>query len=87
MLAGAVSAVALVDIVGWRTLVVGASAVATGIYLVAVLGFRLAQRRAGETTLAGTPASQRRDQTATASRASFSMGKPPELPHSLHDPS
>jgi predicted MFS family arabinose efflux permease len=87
MLAGAVSAVALVDVVGWSTLVVGASAVATGVYLVAVLGFRLAERRPGEITLAGTPAFQRRDQIATASRASFSMGKPTELPHSLHDPS
>jgi hypothetical protein len=27
------------------------------------------------------------DQTATASRTSFSIGRPTELPHSLHDPS
>ncbi len=87
MLAGAVSAVALVDLVGWSTLVVGASAAACGVYLVAALGFRLADQRPDEVTLAGTPSFQPKDQTATASRASFSMGKPTELPHSLHDPS
>ena len=87
MLAGAVAAVALVDVVGWSALVVGASAVASALYLVAALGFRLAGQRPDEVTLAGTPSFQLRDQTATASRASFSIGKPTELPHSLHDPS
>jgi MFS family permease len=87
MLAGAISAVALVDVVGWSTLVVGAAAVSTGIYLIATLVFRLAQGRPGEVNLTGTPVMHLSDQTATASRASFAIGKPTELPHSLRDPS
>jgi MFS family permease len=87
MLAGAIAAVALVDVVGWSVLVVGASAVASAVYLVAALGFSLTDQRPDEVTLAGTPSRQLLDQTATASRASFSIGKPTELPHSLHDPS
>jgi hypothetical protein len=87
MLAGAVAAVALVDVVGWSALVVGASAVASAVYLVAALGFSLTDQRPDEVTLAGTPSRLLLDQTATASRASFSIGKPTELPHSLHDPS
>ena len=43
MLTGAVAAVALVDVVGWSTLVVGAAAVSTGVYLVASVGFRIAR--------------------------------------------
>jgi MFS family permease len=87
MLAGAVAAVALVDIVGWSTLVIGTTAVAAGIYLVTALAFDLARRRPGEVTLTGTPGVRISDQTATASRTSFSMGSPTEFPHSLHEPS
>ena len=85
MLAGAVAAVALVDAVGWSNLVVGASAVATVVYLVAALSLRLADQRPDEVSLAGTPSFQLLDQTATGSRASFSIGGPSELPQPRHD--
>jgi MFS family permease len=87
MLAGAVAAVALVDVVGWSTLVIGTTVIAAGVYLVTVVAFDVARRRPGEVTLAGRPVVQIADQTATASRTSFSIGRPTELPHSLHDPS
>ncbi len=87
MLTGAVAAVALVDVVGWSTLVVGAAAVSTGVYLAASVGFRITRPQRGDVTLAGTPLLRMSDQTPTASRAAFSIGKPTELPHSLHDPS
>jgi predicted MFS family arabinose efflux permease len=87
MLAGAVGAVALVNVVGWSNLVIGTSVVAAGAYLVATVAFDVVRRRPGEVSLTGTPAVQMSDQTATASRTSFSMGRPTELPHSLHDPS
>jgi hypothetical protein len=87
MLGGAVAAVALVDVVGWSSLVIGTTVIATGVYLLGTLVFGIAGRRPGEVTLAGTPVVQRADQTATASRTSFSIGRPTELPHSLHDPS
>jgi len=87
MLAGAVAAVALVDVVGWSSLVIGTTVIAAGVYLLVALGFAVARRRPGEVTLAGTPVVQIADQTATASRTSFSIGRPTELPHSLHDPS
>jgi predicted MFS family arabinose efflux permease len=88
MLAGAIAAVALVDAVGWSSLVIGTTVIAAVVYVVAALAFEAARRRPGEITLAGTPVVQiAADQTATASRTSFSMGRPTELPHSLHDPS
>jgi MFS family permease len=87
MLAGAVTAVALVDVVGWSSLVIGTAVIAIGVYLLVALAFEVARRRPGEVTLAGTPVVQISDQTATASRTSFSIGRPTELPHSLHDPS
>jgi len=87
MLAGAVGAVALVDLVGWSNLVIGTTVAATSMYLVATFSFVAVRRRPGEVTLTGTPVVQPSDQTATASRTSFSIGKPTELPHSLHDPS
>jgi len=87
MLAGAVAAVALVDVVGWSTLVIGTTAIAAGAYLVTALVVDVARRRPGEVVLAGRPVVQIVDQTATASRTSFSIGRPTELPHSLHDPS
>jgi MFS family permease len=87
MLGGAVAAVALVDVVGWSSLVIGTTVIATGVFLLGTLIFEVARRRPGEVTLAGTPVVQGADQTATASRTSFSIGRPTELPHSLHDPS
>jgi MFS family permease len=87
MLAGAVAAVALVDAVGWSALVVGTTLAAAAVYAVIALGFGVALRRPDEVTLTGTPVAQFSDQTATASRTSFSMGRPTEFPHSLHDPS
>ena len=87
MLAGAVAAVALVDAVGWSTLVIGTTVIAVGVYIVTALGFAIAQRRPGEVILAGRPVVQVVDQTATASRTSFSIGRLTELPHSLQDPS
>jgi MFS family permease len=87
MLAGAVVAVALVEEFGWSTLVAGTTVAALALYAVTFVAFRLAFRGPDEVTLAGTPVSQFSDQTATASRASFSIGRPTELPHSLQDPS
>jgi len=87
MLAGAVAAVALVESLGWSTLVLGAAAVAVVAFIPAALTHRRGPRRPDEVTLAGTPVVLVSDQTATASRAPFSIGKPTELPHSLHDPS
>ena len=87
MLAGAVGAVALVDVVGWSNLVIGTTVAATSMYLVATFSFVAVRRRPGEVTLTGTPVVQPSDQTAPASRTSFSIGRPTELPHSLHDPS
>jgi MFS family permease len=87
MLAGAVAAVALVDVVGWSTLVIGTTVIAAGVYMVTALVFEIARRRPGEVILAGRPVAQIVDQTATASRTSFSIGRPTELPHSLQDPS
>ena len=62
-------------------------AVAAGDELGLPIGKGVALRRPDEVTLTGTPVAQLSDQTATASRTSFSMGRPTELPHSLHDPS
>jgi hypothetical protein len=87
MLFGAIAAVSLVDVVGWSTLVIGTTVIATGVYLVSAVVFEIARRRPGEVILAGRPVVLPVDQTATASRASFSMGRPTELPHSLQDPS
>jgi len=87
MLAGAVAAVALVPVLGWSTLVIACTAAAVGAYAVAGLALGVRTRRPGEITLAGSPMVRVPDQTATASRTSFSMGSPTELPHSLHDPS
>jgi predicted MFS family arabinose efflux permease len=87
MLAGAAAAVALVETVGWSALVVGAAAVSIAAFIPAGITYRRAPRRPGEVTLAGTPMVLGSDQTATASRTSFSIGNPTELPHSLHDPS
>jgi MFS family permease len=87
MLIGALAAVALVEPVGWSALVVGMAAVAVIAFIPASLTYRRRPRRPDEVTLAGTPMVLVSDQTATASRASFSIGKPTELPHSLHDPS
>jgi MFS family permease len=87
MLAGAIAAVALVDEVGWTALVVGTAGVAVAVYGLVALAFGIAHRGPGEVSLAGTPVAQFSDQTATASRTSFSMGRPTEFPHSLHDPS
>jgi predicted MFS family arabinose efflux permease len=87
MLAGAVAAVALVNVVGWSSLVIGTAVVGTAIYLVGTFAVDVVRRRPGEVTLTGTPVAHLSDQTATAVRTSFSMGRPTELPHSLHDPS
>jgi MFS family permease len=87
MLAGAIAAVTLVDEIGWTALVVGTAGAAAAVYGLVALGFGVALRRPDEVTLTGTPVAQLSDQTATASRTSFSMGRPTEFPHSLHDPS
>jgi MFS family permease len=87
MLAGAVAAVALVQALGWAVLVEGSAAVTVVAFIPAAITYRRGPRRPDEVTLAGTPMVLVSDQTATASRTSFSMGKPTELPHSLHDPS
>jgi MFS family permease len=87
MLVGAVAAVALVEPLGWTALVLGATAASLAAFVPASFTYRRGPRRPDEVTLAGTPMVLMSDQTATASRASFSMGKPTELPHSLHDPS
>lgn len=67
MLAGAVGAVALVDVVGWSALVVGTTAIAAALYIVAMLALQIAHRRPDEVTLAGTPVMRFSDQTSTAS--------------------
>ena len=87
MLLGAVAAVVLVEPLGWTALVLGASAVSVVAFIPAAIPYRRGPRRPDEVTLAGTPMVLASDQTATASRASFSIGRPTELPHSLHDPS
>jgi MFS family permease len=87
MLAGAIAAVALVETFGWTALVVVSAAVSVVVFIPAALPYRRAPRRPDEVTLAGTPMVLVSDQTATASRTSFSIGRPTELPHSLHDPS
>jgi MFS family permease len=87
MLVGAVAAVALVEPLGWALLVEGSAGVAVIAFIPAALTYRRGPQRPDEVTLAGTPMALVSDQTATASRASFSMGRPTELPHSLHDPS
>ncbi|HVC05868.1 MAG TPA: MFS transporter [Candidatus Acidoferrales bacterium] len=87
MLAGAVSAVALVDVVGWSALVAGTTAAAAGVYIVGLLILRVAHPRPREVTLAGLPLRHFVDQTAPSSRSSSSIGAPADLPHSLHDPS
>ena len=87
MLVGAIAAVALVEQVGWTALVLGAAVVSIVAFIPATLASRRGPRRPDEVILAGTPMVLVSDQTATASRASFSIGKPTELPHSLHDPS
>jgi MFS family permease len=87
MLVGAIAGAALVEVVGWSALVVGASAVALAGFIPASLTYRRRPRRPDEVTLAGTPLVLVSDQTATASRTSFSIGRPTELPHSLHEPS
>jgi MFS family permease len=86
MLVGAVVAVALVDQLGWSTLVAGTTIVAVALYLVVVLALQLAVRSPDEVTLAGTPLPQFSEQAATAARAPFSIARPAELPHSLQDP-
>jgi MFS family permease len=87
MLVGAIAAAALVEVVGWSALVVGAAAVAVAGFIPASLTYRRGPRRPDEVTLAGTHMVLASGQTATASRTSFSIGRPTELPHSLHDPS
>ena len=87
MLMGALAAVALVEPIGWSALVAGMAAIAVIAFIPASLTYRRGPRRPDEVNLAGTPVVLVSDQTATASRASFSIGKPTELPHSLHDPS
>ena len=87
MLVGAVAAVALVEPLGWAALVEGSVTVAVIAFIPAALTYRRGPQRPDEITLAGTPMVLVSDQTATASRTSFSIGRPTELPHSLHDPS
>ena len=87
MLVGAVAAVALVEPLGWALLVEGSTAIAVVAFIPAALTYGRGPQRPDEVTLAGTPMVLVSDQTATASRTSFSMGRPTELPHSLHDPS
>jgi MFS family permease len=87
MLVGAIAAVALVEPLGWTVLVMGAAAVSLVAFVPATIPYRRRPRRPDEVTLAGTPMVLVSDQTATASRTSFSIGKPTELPHSLHEPS
>jgi MFS family permease len=87
MLVGAIAAAALVETIGWTALVAGTAAVAVAAFIPASLTYRRGPRRPDEVTLAGTPMVLVSDQTATASRTSFSIGRPTELPHSLHEPS
>ena len=87
MLVGAILAVALVEPIGWTALVLGTAAVSVVAFVPATLTYRRQPRRPDEVTLAGTPMVMVSAQTATASRTSFSIGRPTEFPHSLHDPS
>jgi hypothetical protein len=87
MLVGAVAAVALVGAIGWIPLVLGTTGAAVVAFVPASITYRRGARSPGEVSLAGTPTLLVSDQTATASRTSFSIGRPTELPHSLHDPS
>ena len=87
MLVGAIVAVVLVELIGWSALVLGTAAVSVVAFAPAALTYRRQPRRPNEVTLAGTPMVLVSAQTATASRTSFSIGRPTELPHSLHDPS
>ena len=87
MLVGAVVAVVLVDAIGWAPLVLVTAAVSVAAFVPAALTLRRQPRRPDEVTLAGTPMVLVSAQTATASRTSFSIGRPTELPHSLHEPS
>jgi MFS family permease len=87
MLVGAIVAVVLVVPIGWSALVLGTAAVSVVAFVPAALTYRRQPRRPDEVTLAGTPMVLVSAQTATASRTSFSIGRPTELPHSLHDPS
>ncbi len=87
MLVGAVAAVALVEPLGWAVLVEGSAAAAVIAFIPAAATYRRGPQRPDEVTLAGTPMVLVSGQTATASRTSFSIGRPTELPHSLHDPS
>jgi MFS family permease len=87
MLVGAVVAVVLVEAIGWTALVLGTAAFSVVAFVPAAMTYRRVPRRPDEVTLAGTPMMLVSAQTATASRTSFSIGRPTELPHSLHDPS
>jgi predicted MFS family arabinose efflux permease len=87
MLVGAAAAVALVEAIGWIPLVLGTTGAAVVAFVPASITHRRGARSPGEVSLAGTPLPLGSDQTATASRTSFSIGRPTELPHSLHDPS
>jgi MFS family permease len=87
MLVGALAAVAFVEPLGWAVLVEGSAAIAVIAFIPAALTYRRGAQRPDEVTLAGTPMVLVSDQTATGSRTSFSIGRPTELPHSLHDPS
>jgi MFS family permease len=85
MLAGALVAVTLVDQLGWSTVVAGTTVVAIALYAVVVITLRVVISSSNEVTLPGTPQPQFSDQPATASRGSFTIGRPAELPHSLQD--
>jgi MFS family permease len=87
MLVGALAAVAFVEPLGWAVLVEGSAAIAVIAFIPAALTYRRGPQRPDEVTLAGIPMVLVSDQTATGSRTSFSIGRPTELPHSLHDPS
>jgi MFS family permease len=87
MLVGAIVAVVLVKPIGWSALVLGTAGLSLAAFVPAALTYRRQPRRPDEVTLAGTPMVLVSAQTATASRTSFSIGRPTELPHSLHDPS
>ncbi|MGA7987608.1 MAG: MFS transporter [Candidatus Dormiibacterota bacterium] len=87
MLAGAVVAVALVDVLGWSTLVAGTTIAAIALYLLVVLTLQLVVRTPDEVALAGTPVPQFSEQTVSAGRAPRSRGRPAELPQTLQDQS
>ena len=80
MLAGAVVAVALVDELGWSTLIAGTAVAAIALYAVIVLTLQLVVRSRDEVALTGTPLPQFSDQPATASRTPFSIGRPADCP-------